>query len=200
MIRINLLPHREEKRKAKRQQFFALSGMVVVLAGLIILFGWTVNERAISTQQGTNAFLKAEIEKLDKQIAQIKTLKDEISILLKKKEIIENLQRDRGMAVEVLVGLAKEVPEGAYLKTFKQTDMKIALTGVAQSNSRVSELMRNFDQSPAFGDPRLIETKSATVDKKKMQEFNMIVDIQSVKASKETVSMAGKVTAPEVKK
>jgi type IV pilus assembly protein PilN len=181
MIRINLLPHREEKRKAKRQQFYALSGLVVVLAALMVFFGWTLNERAITAQQEKNGFLKAEIEKLDKQIAQIKSLKDEISILLKKKEIIETLQRDRGMAVTLLVEIARQVPEGAYLKSLKQTGPKVALTGVSQSNSRVSELMRNLAQSTAFENPRLIETKAVTVDKKKMQDFSMTVDIKPIK-------------------
>jgi type IV pilus assembly protein PilN len=181
MIRINLLPHREEKRKAKRQQFYALSGLVVVLAALMVFFGWTLNERAITSQQEKNSFLKTEIEKLDKQIAQIKSLKDEIGILLKKKEIIETLQRDRGMAVTLLVEIARQVPEGAYLKSLKQTGPKVALTGVSQSNSRVSELMRNLAQSTAFENPRLIETKAVTVDKKKMQDFSMTVDIKPIK-------------------
>lgn len=181
MIRINLLPHREEKRKAKRQQFYALSGLVVVLGALMVFFGWTLNERAITSQQEKNGFLKAEIEKLDKQIAQIKSLKDEIGILLKKKEIIETLQRDRGMAVTLLVEIARQVPEGAYLKSLKQSGLKVALTGVSQSNSRVSELMRNLAQSTAFENPRLIETKAVTVDKKKMQDFSMTVDIKPIK-------------------
>lgn len=181
MIRINLLPHREEKRKAKRQRFFALSGMVVVLAALIVFFGWTINEQAISSQQEKNAFLKTEVEKLDKQIAQIKSLKDEIGILLKKKEVIEALQRDRGMAVTMLVEIARQIPEGAYLKSLKQTDLKVALTGFSQSNSRVSELMRNLAQSPAFQNPRLIETKAVTIDRKRMQNFIMTVDIKPIK-------------------
>lgn len=200
MIRINLLPHREEKRKAKRQRFFALSGMVVVLAALIIFLGWTINEQAIASQQEKNAFLKTEIEKLDKQIAQIKSLKDEIGILLKKKEVIETLQRDRGMAVMLLVEIARQVPEGAYLRSLKQTDMKVALTGFAQSNSRVSELLRNLAQSPAFQNPRLIETKAATIDKKKMQNFSLTVEIKPTKVDVAVIDAPPKAAAAEVKK
>jgi type IV pilus assembly protein PilN len=199
MIRINLLPHREEKRKAKRQRFFALSGMVVVLAALIIFLGWTINEQAISSQQEKNAFLKTEVEKLDKQIAQIKSLRDEIGILLKKKEVIETLQRDRGMAVTLLVEIARQVPEGAYLRSLKQTNLKVALTGFSQSNSRVSELMRNLAQSPAFENPRLIETKAVTIDRKKMQNFSMTIDIKPIKLDTTTGSIP-KSAAVEAKK
>lgn len=200
MIRINLLPHREEKRKAKRQRFFALSGMVVVLAALIVFLGWTINEQAISSQQEKNAFLKTEIEKLDKQIAQIKSLKDEIGILLKKKEVIETLQRDRGMAVTLLVEIARQVPEGAYLKSLKQTDLKVALIGFAQSNSRVSEFMRNLAQSPAFQNPLLIETKAATIDKKRMQNFSLTVEIKPIKVDVAAIDAPPKAAAAEVKK
>lgn len=181
MIRINLLPHREEKRKAKRQQFYALSGLILVLAALIVLFGWTLNERSISVQEEKNTFLNAEIEKLNKQIAQIKSLKDEIGILLKKKEVIETLQRDRGQAVTLLTEVARQVPEGVYLKSLRQAGMKVTLTGNSQSNSRVSELMRNLEQSPAFQNPRLMQTNAITVDRKRMQEFNMTIDITPVK-------------------
>lgn len=200
MIRINLLPHREEKRKAKRQRFYALLGLVVVLGALIVLLGWTVNEQAISAQQEKNEFLKLEIEKLDKQIAQIKSLKDEIAILLKKKEIIESLQRDRGMAVQLLVEIARQVPEGAYLKSLKQSGLKVSLTGISQSNSRVSELMRNLAQSTAFENPRLIETKAVTVDKKRMQDFSMTIDIKPIKVDVAATANPSKVVAGEVKK
>lgn len=181
MIRINLLPHREEKRKAKRQQFVALASLVVVLAGLIVFLGWTVNDRYIAAQQEKNQFLTAEIEKLNKQIAQIKSLKDEIEILLKKKEVIETLQRDRGMAVNLLVEIARQVPEGAYLRSLRQNGTRVSLAGVSQSNSRVSELMRNLEQSTALEKPHLIETKAVVIDRKRMQEFSMTVDISPIK-------------------
>ena len=148
MIRINLLPHREEKRKAKRVQFYALGGLVAILGALIILFGWTINEQTLSAQEEQNVFLGSEIEKLNKQIAQIKALKDEIELLKKKKEVIETLQRDRGLTVTLLTELVNQIPEGVYLKSVRQVGKKITLAGFAQSNSRVSELMRNLDQLP----------------------------------------------------
>jgi type IV pilus assembly protein PilN len=181
MVRINLLPHREEKRKARRQQFYALSGMICVLAALIVFLGWTVINGYISSQEETNKFLKAESEALDKQIAQIKTLKDEINLLLAKKQVIESLQRERGRAVNIFNEIAKQLPEGVYLKTLKQEGLKISLTGYSQSNSRVSEMMRNLEQSEAFEAPRLIVTKAATVDRRKMQEFELTVQLPAVK-------------------
>jgi type IV pilus assembly protein PilN len=200
MIRINLLPHREEKRKAKRQQFFALASLVFVLAGLIVFFGWTINDRYIASQQEKNEFLTAEIEKLNKQIAQIKSLKDEIGILLKKKEVIETLQRDRGMAVNLLVEIARQVPEGAYLKSLRQNGMKVSLAGVSQSNSRVSELMRNLEQSSALEKPRLIETKAVVIDRKRMQEFSMTVDISPIKFDIAVPKVEAGMAASEAKK
>lgn len=202
MIRINLLPHREEKRRAKRQQFYALGGLVAVLAALILLLGWTYNDRTIAAQEDTNVFLGGEIEKLNKQIAQIKALKDEINILLKKKEVIESLQRDRGQSVTLLSEIVRQVPEGVYLKSLKQTSSKVVLSGVSQSNSRVSELMRNLEQSPAFQSPVLAQTSAVTVDKRKMQEFNLSVDMTPIKLAAVPASNVdtAKATLGEVKK
>ena len=181
MIRINLLPHREEKRKAKRQQFYVLSGLIATLGGLIIFLGWSIISTMIGAQQSNNDFLKAENEKLDKQIAQIKTLKDEITLLLAKKKVIEDLQRDRGRAVALLNEMVRIVPEGIFIKTMKQDGMRVILNGVSQSNSRVSELMRNVGQSAVLEQPKLAETRAVTVDRKKMQEFNMTVQIRPIK-------------------
>jgi type IV pilus assembly protein PilN len=181
MIRINLLPHREEKRKAKRQQFYVLSGLISILGGLIIFLGWSIISTMISAQDSNNDFLKAENEKLDKQIAQIKTLKDEINLLLAKKKVIEDLQRDRGRAVALLNEMVRIVPEGIFIKSMKQEGMRVVLNGVSQSNSRVSELMRNVAQSAVLEQPKLVETRATTVDRKKMQEFNMTVQIRPIK-------------------
>lgn len=192
MIRINLLPHREEKRRARRQQFYALSGLISVLAGLIVFLGWTIINGYISGQEEKNRFLTTETEILDKQIAQIKTLKDEINRLLAKKQVIESLQRDRGSAVSIFNEMAKQLPEGVYLKSLKQEGARITITGVSQSNSRVSELMRNLEQSPTFEAPKLIETRATVVDRRKMQDFNLTVQMTPVKSddSKSEVAAA----------
>jgi type IV pilus assembly protein PilN len=200
MIRINLLPHREEKRRARRQQFYALSGLISVLAGLIVFLGWTIINGYISGQEEKNKFLKAETELLDKQIAQIKTLKDEINRLLAKKQVIESLQRDRGSAVGIFNEMAKQLPEGVYLKTLRQEGLRITITGVSQSNSRVSELMRNLEQSPTFESPKLIETKATTVDRRKMQDFNLTVQMTPAKSDEPKSEVAATSTGGGGKK
>lgn len=182
MIRINLLPHREEKRKAKRQQFYALIGMVSVLAGLIVFLGYSVISGYVATQEEKNAFLKKEIAILDKQIDQIKGLKEQTQALLARKQIIEALQRDRAEAVLLLNELAKQTPEGVFLRSVKQDGQKIALGGFAQSNTRVSALMRNIEASPWLEKPQLIETKSTTLANRRVYEFSLNASIKRVSA------------------
>lgn len=173
MIRINLLPHREEKRKARRQQFYALTGMISVLAGLIVLLGYTVIDGYVSNQESKNAYLRKEITVLDKQIDQIKGLKEQTQALLSRKQIIESLQRDRAEPVRLLSELAKQVPAGVYLRSIKQDGQKIALSGYAQSNSRVSALMRNIEASSWLEKPQLIEIKAVSLGKQRINEFSM---------------------------
>ena len=180
MIRINLLPHREEKRKAKRQQFYALTGMVSVLAGLIVFLVYTVIAGYISNQEDQNAFLKKEIAELDKQIDQIKRLKEQTQSLLARKQIIEALQQDRAEPVRLLSELVKQMPTGVYLRSIKQEGQKVSITGYAQSNARVSTLMRNIEASPWLEKPQLIEIKAVIVDKRRLNDFNMIVSIKRV--------------------
>ena len=173
MIRINLLPHREEKRKAKRQQFYGLLGLVSVLAGVIVFLVITVIDGYISAQDAKNDFLKKEIVALDKQIDQIKRLKEQTQALLARKQIIEALQRDRAEAVLLLSELVKQMPEGVYIRSMKQTGARIALIGYAQSNARVSTLMRNIEASPWLEKPQLVEIKAVTVDKRRLSEFSL---------------------------
>ncbi len=132
MIRINLLPHREEKRRMRRQQFYALGGLIALLAVVIWLFGYSVIDRYINAQEQQNIFLKAEIVALDKEIEEIKRLKEQTDSLLSRKRIIESLQADRTETVHLFNELARQVPEGVYIKTLKQTGQKINLTGYAQ--------------------------------------------------------------------
>ena len=178
MIRINLLPHREEQRKAKRQQFYGLLGLVSLLAGLIVLLVYTVIGGYISAQEEKNAFLKGQIAVLDKQIEQIKRLKEQTQALLARTQIIESLQRDRAEPVRLLSELARQMPEGVYLRTMKQEGSKISMTGYAQSNARVSTLMRNIESSQWLKQPLLVEIKAATVDKRRLNEFSMTASIK----------------------
>jgi type IV pilus assembly protein PilN len=173
MIHINLLPHRAEKRRARRQQFYVLLGMVSVLACLIVFLGFTVISGYITAQEAKNGFLKKEIVALDKQIDQIKRLKEQTQALLARKQIIESLQRDRAEAVRLLGELAKQTPEGVYLRALKQDGAKISFSGYAQSNARVSTLMRNIESSPWLEQPQLIEIKAVALDKRRLNEFSM---------------------------
>lgn len=177
MIRINLLPHREEKRKARREQFYALAGLMLVLGGVIWFLGFTVINGYISSQESKNAFLKSEIAALDKQIDEIKKLKEQTEALLARKQVIESLQANRAEIVYLFNELARQVPAGIYLRAVKQTGQKITLLGYAQSSARVSTLMRNLDESPLLEKPQLVEIKSATVGRRRLNDFSLSVSI-----------------------
>lgn len=176
MIRINLLPHREERRKALRQQFYALAGLVALLAGFIWFVGFSLIDAMIERQAQKNNFLKSEIAVLDKQIEEIKKLKEQTDSLLQRKQVIEALQANRTETVHLFNELANHLPSGVYLKSIKQEGQKVILIGYAQSNARVSTLMHNLDESPILESPVLIEIKSTQVGKRRMSEFSMSIN------------------------
>ena len=178
MIRINLLPWREARRKARNLQFYILMGMVAGLAASIVLLVHGYYATRISTQTERNRFLKDENTKLDKEIEEIKKLKEEIQALLSRKQVIETLQADRAQTVYLLEQLVRQTPDGIYLKSIRQTGSKVNLTGYAQSNARVSTLMRNLEASPYLENPDLVEIKAANVNNKRLSEFNMNVSIR----------------------
>lgn len=183
MIRINLLPHREERRKARRQQFYSLCGLIVVLAAMLVFLAYSIVGGYITEQDSTNAFLKKEIAALDAQIDQIKRLREQTQALLARKQIIESLQQDRAEAVHLFNELARSVPEGVYLKAIKQTGQTVNLNGYAQSNSRVSSLMRNLDSSEWMENSQLLEIKAVTVDKRRLNEFTLTVHLTRSKTA-----------------
>jgi len=195
VIRINLLPRREEARKARRQQFYALVGVVLVLAGLIWFLGFSILTGYIKSQEDKNAFLQREIAVLDKDIEEIKKLKEQIDSLLSRKQVIESLQANRTEIVHLFNELARLVPAGIYLKSIKQTGNKVKLIGLTQSNARVSALMYNLDQSPLLERPQLIEIKAVNVDKRRMGEFNLDVFI-----TRQQADAAKPAAAPPAKK
>jgi type IV pilus assembly protein PilN len=175
MIRINLLPHRELKRKARQQQFAMLAGLTFVLGVLIV---WGVHAIAldkIEYQNRRNQYLQSEIAVLDKQIVEIKSIKEKIQELLARKGVVESLQGNRVKVVHMLDQVARRVPDGVYLKSFKQTDRHLHLAGYAQSNAWVSTLMRNLDASPWMESPLLVEIKAATVNGMRLNEFDLNV-------------------------
>jgi len=173
--RINLLPHRAERRKRARQHFFVLAGGTAVLGAVIVFAVHTFYAEKISTQEGRNSFLKSQIAVLDKEIAEINKLKDEIQALLARKAIIETLQADRAQTVHLLDELVRQTPEGVYLKSLSQKGLRVQVVGYAQSNARVSTLMRNIESSPWLENPVLVEVKAASVDKRRVSEFNLFL-------------------------
>lgn len=177
MIRINLLPHREEKRKARRQQFVALTGLLIALGGLIVFLVHSIISGYISGQEQTNAYLKSEIAALDKEIDEIKRLQEQTEALIARKQVIETLQGNRAEAVHLFNELARQIPDGSYIKSIKQTGAKVHLAGFAQSNARVSTLMRNLDASPFLEQPNLVEIKAATVSNRRVSDFGLNVAI-----------------------
>lgn len=174
-LRINLLPHREAKRKAIREQFYALAGLVTVLAGVIWLAGFTYINNLIDRQAAKNDFLKKEISVLDKEIEEIKKLKEQTEALLARKRVIESLQANRAETVHLFNELAKGLPAGVYLRSVKQEGQKITLNGHAQSSARVSTLMQNLDASPIFERPVLVEIKAAQSGKQRVNEFTLLI-------------------------
>jgi len=179
MIRINLLPHREAKRKARRQQFYVLLGLVSVLAALIWFLGFSIINGQIAVQNEKNEFLKREIASLDKEIDEIKKIQEQTSALLARKRVIEALQANRTETVHLFNELAKQVPEGIYLRTLVQTGPRISISGYAQSNARITTLMNNLDESPLLGSSTLVETKSEVVAGRRLNAFSITTMIKT---------------------
>jgi len=173
MIKINLLPHRAEARNARRQQFYALLGLTSLLAATVWFLGFSLINRQIDEQTAKNEFLQSEIAVLDKDIAEIKKLKSQTDALLARKRVIEELQANRTEMVHLFNELAKRVPEGIYLRTLVQTQQKLVLTGVAQSNARITTLMNNLDESPLLENSTLIETKAEVINNRRLNAFSI---------------------------
>lgn len=190
MIRVNLLPYREERRKARRSQFFALSGLIGILGGLIVFLVHGINAGYISQQEGKNDFLKGEIAALEKDLDEIKRLKEQTEALLSRKRVIESLQGSRAEAVEIFNELAQNVPNGVFLKEVKQVGPKVTLSGYAQSNARVATLMRNLEGSHLLEKPDLVEIKAAMLDKRQVSEFVLHVSVVRPEAAGEDAATA----------
>jgi type IV pilus assembly protein PilN len=160
--RINLLPHREARRELKKKVFWAATAMSLVAGLLLVGLVWSILQGYISNQQDRNEFIRVENRKLDAQIKEIATLRQEIEGLRARQRAVEDLQADRNLPVYLLDELVKQVPEGTYLRTIKQEDRKVNVTGWATTNERVSEFLRNLqNNSKVLEKPELIEIKVA---------------------------------------
>ena len=185
MILINLLPHREARRQQRKQAFFAGIGMAVLVGAGIVLLWYTAVNTQIGTQEEHNQFLSSEIKRLDAQIADVATLKAEIEALKARQKAVEDLQADRNMPVYLLNELVKQTPEGVFLTSIKQGGQQVAITGVAQTNERISEFLRNTSSnSPWLEKPQLVEIKAQTMqvagsrDQRRMFAFTMGVTLK----------------------
>jgi type IV pilus assembly protein PilN len=185
MIRVNLLPHRAEKRKARQLQFVLLSIISVVLGAVLVGFVHVAISTQISYQERRNTYLKQEIAVLDKQIEEIKKLREQTQALLARKTVVENLQSTRSDVVHLLDQMLRILPDGVYLKSLKQTGYKISIVGFAQSSARVSTLMRSIEDSPWLDTPMLIEVHATTSGSTRLSEFSLYFNLT-------------KQTAPEV--
>jgi type IV pilus assembly protein PilN len=188
MIRINLLPHREAKRKQKQSAFVALMALGgLVGAGIVLLVGG-YNASQISVQNERNEVLKQASAELDKKIGEITTLKEEIAALQARQQAVEDLQGDRNQPVYLLDELVRQAPDGVHLKTVKQDGQRVILTGAAQSQERVAELLRNLSSQSAWLEkPDLTEVRAATMtpskSARKVVEFTLAVSIKRARNS-----------------
>ena len=186
MIRINLLPHREAKRKQNKNAFYRLLVLSGVFGAAVVFAVAAFIETKIAEQDQRNTFFKAENKKLDEQILEIGTLEEDIKALKARQAAVEDLQSDRNQPVYLLDELVKQVPEGIFLRNFKQEGQKVTMAGVAQSNERVSELLHNFSNNSQWLErPELGESRAATIgqgrDAKKVFEFTMTVGIRRLR-------------------
>lgn len=202
MILINLLPHREEKRQRKKVAFFAGLG-VAAAAGLAVVGVWfLVVQQLTSAQQDRNAFLKAEIAKLEVQIKDIATLKAEIESLKARQKAVEDLQIDRNVPVHLLNELVKQTPEGIYFRTIKQDGQTLSVAGVAQTQERISEFLRNAAYSSEWlTRPELIESRATSVtganrEQRRLFDFSMRLGIKRPQDVKPVVAPAAAAPTP----
>lgn len=182
MMRINLLPHRQIKRAERQRQFGLMALMAAIASCAIVFSGWQFLSLKKDSQLERNNRLELAIGQLDKEIADIKDLKDQINNVLERKQIVENLQTNRSQSVVILDELTRQMPEGLYLKSIKQQGNLIILEGVADTNARVATLVRNLNVSNWMESPILVEIKSMTVNGVKQNDFTMNVSLKAQKA------------------
>jgi type IV pilus assembly protein PilN len=204
VILINLLPHREAARKRRREAFYASLGLAAVFGGVIAggVFLWYAAQ--ISDQQSKNAVLAQEIKVLEGQIKEISTLQQEIAALRARQQAVEDLQADRNMPVHLLNELVRQLPDGVYVTSVKQENQVISIAGVAQSNERVSELLRNLaGGSPYLTRPELVEIVASNVtlaprDQRRVSSFNMRVRLLRSSEVAKAAAAASGASAPAV--
>lgn len=197
MILINLLPHREARRAERKRSFFVALGFAALVGVALAILWYGVLQQLTSAQENRNGFLSAEIAKLEAQIKDIATLRAEIDALKARQKAVEDLQTDRNVPVYLLNELVKQTPEGVYLTSIRQTDNVVTMTGLSQTNERVSELLRNTAyNSPWLERPELVEIKVAAPkpggDTRRLFDFSMRVSIKRPQAPASAASGPGR--------
>ena len=188
MILINLLPHREEKRRQRKRAFFAGVVAAAVVGAAIVGLWFSILQQMTSNQQSRNEFLKAEIARLDLQIKDIASLRGEIDALKARQKAVEDLQTDRNLPVHLLSDLVAQTPEGIYLTSIRQNGQVVAITGVAQTTERVSEFLRNTAYNSTWLEkPELVEIKASTQqmanrEQRRLFDFSMRVTLKRPQA------------------
>jgi type IV pilus assembly protein PilN len=199
-IRINLLPHREARRERQKKLFWFFTGVSIVAGGLLVGMVWTVLQGYIGSQIERNDFIAAENRKLDNQIKEIATLRQEIDALRARQRAVEDLQADRNQPVHMLAELTRQTPEGIYLRAIKQEGAKVNVAGWAASNERVSEYLRNLQNNSQFVErPELIEIKVAAQTPQNVQRrlFEFSLNFHMRPTPERAQLQSGK-TAPRV--
>lgn len=194
MILINLLPHREAARKRRREVFFATLGFAAFVGVLLCGLSYSWYSSQIETQRGRNKYLQVEITRLDEQIKDIATLQAEIASLKARQSAVEDLQGNRNLPVYLLSELVQQLPDGVYINSLKQENQTVLITGIAQSNERVSELLRNLSEKSAWlSKPELVEITAGTVtlsprDQRRVSNFSMRVEVKRATEKKDAAS------------
>jgi type IV pilus assembly protein PilN len=199
VILINLLPHREAARKRKRESFYASLGAAALVGGLISGGIYTWYQAQISSQQGKNTFLSVEIKRLESQIKDIAGLQSEIAALRARQQAVEDLQADRNLPVYLLEEMVKQLPDGIYINSMRQENQSVLITGVAQSNERISELLRNLANNSAWlTRPELNEIVASSVslgvrDQRRVSNFTIRI---ALRRASEAQKIVGAASAP----
>lgn len=184
MILINLLPHRQEKRQQRKRAFFVTLALFALGGVAVVLTWYSVLQQMTSAQDARNAFLRAEIARLDLQIKDIANLRNEIDALKARQKAVEDLQTDRNTPVHLLNELVQQTPEGVFITSIRQNGQTVAINGTAQTNERVSEFIRNtLYNSPWLEKPELVEIKAANVttanrEQRRLFDFSMRVTLK----------------------
>jgi type IV pilus assembly protein PilN len=203
VILINLLPHREEARKRRKEAFFVTLALSALLGIVICGFVYATYQARISAQNDKNSFLEAEIKKLENEIKEVSTLQAEIAALRARQGAVESLQADRNMPVYLLTELVKQLPDGVFVTSMKQENITLNLLGTAQSQERVSELLRNLaNNSQWFTRPELVEIVAANVnlsprDQRRVSNFSIKVQLRKPTDVQKPAEGASEASAPK---